>query len=292
MNNPRILITGADSQLGQSLAKLASTLPADFVFATRNVLDITDNIGTVKYFGEHQFDFCINTAAYTKVDQAEQEVAAATQINEVAPGFLATLCKNTDCKLIHISSDYVYHNGLTRPLKEDDPVTPQSVYAHSKLNGENVVLEANPNAVIIRTSWLFSEFGHNFVKTMARLITAGKPLRIVNDQIGCPTYASDLALAILTIIRTLHEESSREDLYGIFNYCNEGPTTWYDFALEIAAILEITPDITPVSTEEYGAVAARPTYSVLDTTKIKSKYGIGTRHWREGLGEVLRLRSS
>ncbi len=286
MSRPCILVTGADSQLGQSLQKLAPTINADFVFASRRDMDIADVASVVKFFSSKHFDFCVNTAAYTKVDLAEQESEQAASANSIAPAILAGLCKNDGGTLIHISSDYVYHNGLTRPLKEDDPTSPKSAYALLKLQGERFAFDANPRTVIVRTSWLFSEYGHNFVKTMARLINARTPLRIVNDQIGCPTYAGDLAQAILKIITTLQSDN-RDELYGIFNYCNEGQITWYDFAREIARMLGIKADITPVSTEEYGAVAARPPYSVLDTTKIRERYQVKTPHWRERLKDVL-----
>ena len=287
MSRMRILVTGAEGQLGRSLAKHAHTSQASVVFASRSDLDIADTEAFRPFFASHQFDFCINTAAYTKVDLAEQQQQEAHLINGIAPGFLAQACHDQGCTFIHLSSDYVYHNGLRRSLREDDPVSPVSVYAQTKLEGEQNALHANPRTLIIRTSWLFSEFGHNFVKTMTRLMIAGKSLRIVNDQFGCPTYAGDLALVILKIIKTLHADGPRDEMYGIFNYCNEGTTTWYDFAREIATMLGVTPDIIPVSTSDYAAPASRPLYSVLDTTKIKKAYGIQIGHWREGLSLVL-----
>lgn len=286
MSRPRILVTGADGQLGRSLQALSTSFQADWIFTTRTELDISDDNAIREFFKERHFDFCINTAAYTKVDLAEQESEQANLINAVAPGLLAMACHQQGCVFVHLSSDYVYDNGLTRPLKEDDPVSPTSVYARTKLEGERLAMQSNPRTLIIRTSWVFSEYGHNFVKTMARLLSSGKALSIVNDQIGCPTYASDLAEAILKIVRTIHADN-RGNVFGVYNFCNDGPVTWYAFAKEIGKMLGIEPDITPVSTGEYGAPATRPLYSVLDTRKVVEMFGIEIRDWRVGLGIVL-----
>jgi len=286
MNNPRILVTGAGGQLGRSLERISHIVHGYFTFASRQDLDISDAVAVREYFAAHTFDFCINTAAFTQVDLAEQNIESAHLLNVIAPGLLAEACSKQQCTLIHISSDYVYHNDIVRPLREDDPTNPVSVYARTKFEGEQVVIQGNPQTIVLRTSWLFSEYGYNFVKTMVRLLTAGKALRVVDDQYGCPTYCGDLAEAIMKIIHTIDKNSDTE-MWGIFNYCCEGPVSWYGFACEIASYLEISPDITPVTTAEYGAAAARPPYSVLDTTKIEDTFSVATRHWREGLIRVL-----
>ena len=288
MTKPGILVTGAEGQLGRSLAKIAPLHELDFVFVSRRDLDIADANQIREYFANTQFDFCINTAAYTKVDLAEQEKDQAYVINADAPGYLSVECSRQNCVLIHISSDYVYDNGLHRPLREDDPVAPASVYARTKLEGEVRALRENTHTVIIRTSWLFSEYGHNFVKTMARLMEEGRSLQIVNDQAGCPTYAGDLASAIVGIIQTMNSAPGRNDTYGVFNYCNTGSTTWYDFAIEIASVLGVIPNIRAVSSAEYSTAAKRPHYSVLNTEKIRGVFDIEIPHWKKGLQHVLR----
>jgi dTDP-4-dehydrorhamnose reductase len=287
MTIPRILVIGANGQVGKSLAELTSMFDAEWTFVARNDLDITDATAAERFFTAQQFDFCINTAAYTQVDKAEDEPEHAFLVNSVAPGIISTLCALQDCVFMHFSTDYVYDNGLTRPLEETDPLAPASVYAKTKLEGELRAQAVNPKTVVIRTSWVFSEYGNNFVKTMARLITQGKALSVVNDQTGCPTYSRDLALAVIQIITNLNQKSAAEGVYGVYNYSNDGPTTWFDFATEIASQLHVNASISPVSTKEYGAKAARPTYSVLNTSKIRDTFAIDPPHWRDGLIRVI-----
>ena len=286
MSGLRILVTGASGQLGRSLADIKETLPAEWVFTQRGELDISDPTGVQQYFAAHRFDYCFNTAAYTRVDGAETDRDAARMINETAPGIVGACCAQQGCALIHFSTDYVYDNGLTRPLKEDDPCTPASVYAHSKLAGERLALAANGKTLMIRTSWVFSEYGHNFVRTMARLLMESRSVRVVNDQVGCPTYAGDLAKALVHIIQRF-EAGDPKAVFGLYNFCNSGAVTWYDFALEIGRQLGIGARISPVSTEEYGALAARPPYSVLDTSKIESAFDLQIQPWEKGLTQVL-----
>jgi len=287
MSQPRILVTGSDGQLARSLAGLKQTLHAEWVFTRKSDLDISDARAIQRYFADNRFDYCINTAAYTKVDQAETDEARARRLNETAPGVISTCCARQGCALFHFSTDYVYHNGLTRPLTEEDPCHPQSVYAHTKFGGEQLALATHPKTVVIRTSWVFSEYGHNFVKTMARLLLDGRPVRVVNDQIGCPTYAGDLAKAVIQIISRLETGHSQAP-YGVYNYCNSGEITWYDFVLQIARELGVQAEITPVSTSDYGAAAPRPAYSVLETSKIRAAFELEIPHWHAGLIRVLR----
>lgn len=282
----QVLVTGADGQLGRSLQAIAHTTGHVFDFAPRQILDISDHEAVKRYFDPRQIRYCINTAAYTQVDRAEEDSTQAHLLNTRAPEHLAAICHDHGCVLIHLSTDYVYHNALRRPLREDDPTHPVSVYAKTKLAGELRAMAANPETIVVRTSWLFSKYGHNFVKTMARLMRDGRPLRVVDDQTGCPTYAGDLAGALLRIIDTL-DAGVISRPFGVYNYCNEGMTTWYGFANAIASHLGLDVQITPVHSAEYGAPAPRPGYSVLDTTKIRSAFGLQIPHWSEGLTKAL-----
>jgi len=286
MKTTRILVTGAHGQLGQTLKALTPLDGFEFTFASHIELDITKQELISEFFDKQHFDVCINTAAYTHVDLAEQEQEKAIALNALAPGLLAKACRNHGAALIHFSSDYVYHNGLTRPLREDDPASPASVYAKSKLEGEHNAFSANPRTLIIRTSWLFSEYGHNFVKTIVRLMRSGKSLRVVNDQTGCPTYAGDLAKAVIKVVNRLKSDDDTY-LFGIYNYSNSGQVTWYDFARAIEDAIGLDATITPVTTAEYGAAAVRPNYSVLDTEKIQRAFAVETPDWHAGLQKVV-----
>ena len=287
MSTRRILVTGATGQLGRCLADRQSQFTADWRFVSREELDLADPNGIEAYFNSNAFDVCINTAAYTAVDSAEHENQLAHLINAEAPAHLARFCAASNCKLIHFSTDYVYDNGLSRPLREDDPLNPKSVYAKSKLEGEQNVERHCHESIVIRTSWVFSEYGHNFVKTMARLMSKGRPLKVVDDQVGCPTYAGDLADMTLVVLDRIFNPAG-DRLWGVYNYANSGPVSWYEFANQIAGRLGLNAELSPVSTVEYGAVAPRPAYSVLDTTKIQTTFGIAVRSWEEGLSHVLR----
>nr|WP_290934408.1 dTDP-4-dehydrorhamnose reductase [Haliscomenobacter sp.] len=222
--------------------------------------------------------------AYTAVDKAEQENELAFAINAHAPGILAEACWEKGVQLIHYSSDYVYHNGINRPLLETDPSMPRSIYAHSKLEGDKRVL-AHPGALVFRTSWVYSSFGHNFVKTMLRLGQERDTLRVVNDQIGTPTYARDIARMSLQIL--LSEQSGEQA--GIFNYSNEGVCSWYDFARAIFDLSGIPCRVEPIPSTAYPTPAARPSYSVLDKSKFKAAFGLEIPYWRDSLVECLHL---
>lgn len=281
-----ILVTGAGGQLGMEIWKLSDQYPSyNFLFTTREELPI-DNFDLVKkYFEQQQIDSCINCAAYTAVDKAESEKEKAFLINAEAAGNLAAVCKDHQTQFIHISTDYVFDGTASSPYKEEDKVSPMSIYGASKLKGEELVLNNNASSIIIRTSWVYSSFGNNFVKTMLRLMNEKTSINVVNDQYGSPTYAADLAKMILTI--TDRENSSSQS--GIFNYCNEGVITWYKFATEIKDFIKSNCNINPIPTIQYPTPAKRPHYSVLDTSKIKNTFNIDIPEWKDSLHECLSL---
>lgn len=281
----KILVTGGLGQLGSELNQLSSQHPAEFIFTDVKGLDITNKAEVSNYFNQHQFDYCINCAAFTAVDKAEEDPNLAESINVSGVRNLADACKEMDATLIHISSDYVYHNEVNRPMVEMDPTTPQGMYAQTKLKGDFAAL-THTKSIVVRTSWVYSSFGNNFVKTMLRLGNERDALGIVFDQVGTPTYARNIAQTILLIINQCEEGNAE---YGIFNFSNEGVTSWYDFAMEIFRIKNINCNVSPILSKQYPTPAKRPTYSVLDKSKIKDKYGIEIPHWRDSLEECLEL---
>lgn len=279
-----ILVTGANGQLGNELQVLSKQFSSyRFLFVTRNELPI-DNFKAVKnYFENEQIDFCINCAAYTAVDKAESEIEQAFSINADAVGNLAHICKEHHARLIHISSDYVFDGNATSPYKEDEGVGPVSVYGKSKLKGEALAFNNNASSIIIRTSWVYSSFGSNFVKTMKRLMKEKESINVVSDQYGCPTYAADLASVIMKIVES---ESAPA---GIYNYSNEGVITWYLFACAIKKIIKSKCAVNPIPTEQYPTPAKRPYYSVLDTSKIKNTFRISIPKWKDSLEKCMEL---
>lgn len=280
-----ILVTGAGGQLGMEIWKLSGRYPScKFLFVTREDLPM-DNFKLVKnFFEQHQIDHCINCAAYTAVDKAESENEKAFVINADAAGNLATICKAHQAQLIHISTDYVFDGTSSTPYKEEDGISPINVYGASKLRGEELVFNNNADAIIIRTSWVYSSFGNNFVKTMLRLLREKESINVVSDQYGCPTYAADLAEAITTIVEKQNEGYSQP---GIFNYCNAGVISWYEFAKAIKKYIKSKCTINPITTSQYPVAAKRPQYSVLDTTKIKATYGVAVPNWKDSLHTCL-----
>ena len=277
-----LLITGGNGQLGRCLSR---TLKDDYALTilTRAEFDLAhpeDFLGT--YLNARPYKAVINTAAYTAVDQAEKEPETAQLINSTAVGEIAQACAHVDVPLIHISTDYVYDNGLKRPLREDDPVNPRSIYAKTKLAGEKAALSANPQSYIIRTSWVFSEYGKNFVRTMLSLASRGIAPKVVNDQAGCPTYAGDLSEAIAAVL-----SRTGRSLPGIYNFCNSGATNWYEFARKIYETAGLDIDVSPITTVEFGAPAPRPGYSVLDTSRFRQTFGINPRPWTEALADCI-----
>lgn len=284
---PTILITGSNGQLAREIDVVAAHQNGyNFLFATRDDLLIENREGLELFFEEHRIDYCINCAAYTGVDKAESEKEKAFLINADAVGGLAEICRIHKAKLIHISTDYVYDGNARLPLKEGDAVDPINVYGASKLKGEQLAIEKNPATVIIRTSWVYSSFGNNFVKTMLRLFNEKDEISVVADQYGRPTYAADLANVIMIFIDKMKEGS---DLSGVVNYCNEGITTWYEFAEEIKIISNSNCKINPIPTSAYQTAAVRPMYSVLDTSKIKTMLDLEIPFWNDSLKKCVTL---
>lgn len=284
-----LLITGANGQLGRELHAVQDQFPDfHFHFADRSVLDITDDAQVRDLFQERSFDYCINCAAYTAVDKAESEAETARAVNVEGVRHLAASCLMHRAQLVHFSSDYVYHNSLNRPLLETDPVEPKGVYARTKLEGEQMAQTIHISTTIIRTSWVYSSFGHNFVKTMLRLGRERDALRVVYDQIGAPTYARHLALAVLQMIDLQQKgQLPQNALNGIFHYSNEGVCSWYDFAAAIFELSGTSCVLSPIESKDYPTPAARPFYSVLNKGKIKNAFALKIPHWREGLRECL-----
>lgn len=274
----KILVSGSNGQLGSELKELASRFPsADFIFLGRNQLSISDSDALQTIFQQHQPNYFINCAAYTAVDKAEEEKEAALEVNGRAVGAIAELCRQNNCRFIHISTDYVFNGKGQAPLKETDKVDPVNAYGESKLAGEQLALKHNPDVIVIRTSWVYSYYGKNFVKTMMRLMKEKESIGVVSDQIGSPTYAADLAEAILEIIR------SGKWMPGIYNYSNEGTISWFDFAREIKTLIKSSCVVNPLTTSQFPTPAKRPAYSVLDKTKIQTTYHIKLKDWKDSL---------
>lgn len=282
----KVLVTGANGQLGRELQALASEFPElSLLPVDRNTLDIAAADAVAHFFEDTVLDYCINCAAYTAVDKAEQERDLAFAINAQGAANLAKVCATKSVQLLHFSSDYVYHNQENRPLLETDATTPQGVYAASKLEGDLQVLALDPSALVFRTSWVYSSFGHNFVKTMLRLGAERGALRVVCDQIGTPTYARDIARMSLQLIQSGKAKEHR----GIFNYSNEGVCSWYDFAQAIFELSGVKCKVDAIPSSAYPTPAARPAYSVLDKGKFKTTFGLDIPYWRESLGGCLEM---
>lgn len=282
MATKKILVTGSNGQLGSELKDLASQhADFDFVFLTRAELPLNDNAVLAKAVAERQPDFVINCAAYTAVDKAESEREDAFQINATAVGVLAKAAADAGAKFVHVSTDYVFDGTRRAPLKEDDAVSPVNVYGESKLAGEEAALANNPCSVIIRTSWVYSYHGKNFVKTMLRLMAEKESISVVADQWGSPTYAADLAAAILQIVQSAQWQP------GIYHFSNQGVITWFDFAKEIAAQTQSTCAVQPTTTANFPTPAKRPAYSVMDKSKIAERYGIAMNDWKASLRQCL-----
>lgn len=278
----KILVTGCNGQLGNEVRELATQTPFDFVFTDVAELDITDSNAVTALFAQEHFDFAINCAAYTNVNKAESDEELAEKINALAPENLAKACKTYQCKFIHISTDYVFDGSHCQPYSEDEAVCPQSAYGRTKLDGEQRVLAAHDMSIIIRTAWLYSTYGNNFVKTMIHYGKEKDSLNVVFDQVGTPTYAGDLAQAIITII-TKVTQGEKAFVPGIYHFSNEGVCSWYDFTKEIHAIAGITCQVNPIETKDYPTPATRPFYSVLNKAKIKNTYGVTVPYWKDSL---------
>ena len=277
-----ILVTGASRQLGQAIRHIAPNYTdLQFIFASSQDLDITDQNRVAHFFEHNKIDFCINAAAYTAVDKAETEVEKAEAINVSGPKYLAVACKKSNAKLIHISTDFVFDGSAVKPYSETDETNPIGVYGRTKLEGEQAVANNCDLFFIIRTSWVYSQFGNNFMKTMLRLASERDSLNVVSDQTGTPTNAVDLAEALLSIVK------SNNSGYGIYNFSNEGTASWYDFAKEIFSINDICIDVNPIPTEAFPTPAKRPKYSVLDKSKIKNSFKIEIKSWQEALQQTI-----
>lgn len=282
-----ILITGANGQLGTEMRNLSAQHPNHTYFFTDVAeLDITNRVAVQRFVTDNAIDLIVNCAAYTNVDKAEEDEPTARLINADAVENLALASQTTKdkrhmTKIIHISTDYVFSGNESAPCLESDAVAPRTAYGRTKLEGEQLLLAANPDAVIIRTAWLYSPYGNNFVKTMLRLGKERDELRVVNDQIGTPTYAADLAAAIYAVIETPEWHP------GIYHFTDEGICSWYDFTVEILRQAGIACKVTPIKSSEYAYKTPRPAYSVLDKTKIKSTFGITIPAWEDSLAQCL-----
>lgn len=276
----RILVTGANGQLGSEMRKLGAVSPNEYIFTDVQELDITNKEAVMSFVEQNGVNIIVNCAAYTNVDKAEDDEATAELINATAVGNLAEAAKAVDGTLFHVSTDYVFGADGNTPRSEDMPTNPLGVYGKTKLNGEQAIAAVGAKAIIIRTAWLYSEFGNNFLKTMLRLTAEKESLNVVFDQVGTPTYAGDLALVIFSII----EGNLYAGNEGVYHFSNEGVCSWYDFANEIAiAAGNINCNIQPCHSSEFPSKVTRPPYSVLDKTKIKQTFGVDIPHWRDSM---------
>ncbi len=279
----KILVTGAYGQLGNEINCLTAKFPDwQFLFTDVDSLDITSESELEAWFQNHKPDYVINCAAYTAVDKAESDIEAAVNVNELAPKILAKYSKTYSAKFIHISTDYVFDGKGCVPYSEEDSVNPKSIYGKTKLQGEKNCFEVNVDSIIIRTSWLYSSFGNNFVKTMLRLGSEKGQLNVVFDQVGTPTYAADLAKSILEII-SISAKNPEKFVPGIYHYSNEGVASWYDFAKAVFEISGVKCTVSPVRSVEFQTPAKRPDFSVLDKSKIKYTFGMTIPYWKDSL---------
>ena len=276
-----LLVTGANGQLGNSIRLLAKNYSGyNFLFTDVDTLDITDPAAVRAMIKDNRVDYVLNCAAYTAVDKAEEDEALCRRINAFAVGVLGEAAHEAGAKMIHVSTDYVFNGTGYRPYVETDATRPVSAYGRTKLAGEEMLQEVCPDAVIIRTAWLYSEFGNNFVKTVLRLGKERDELGFVFDQIGTPTYAGDLAAARRSVLPSAHGNAF---VPGIYHFSNEGVCSWYDFTVKILQIAGIDCRVLPIETKDYPTKAVRPPYSVLNKRKIKETYGVVIPHWEESL---------
>jgi dTDP-4-dehydrorhamnose reductase len=314
MSKPKILVTGANGQLGTALKTLSAAYPAfDFIFLTKEELPIHRIELVAQYFSTVKPAYCINAAAYTAVDKAETDKENAFLINGDAVGVLASACSKFETKFIHISTDYVFDGTSPTPYKETDRTNPANTYGLSKLRGEALCLLNNKDAIIIRTAWVYAEHGNNFVKTMLRLMKERPEINVVSDQVGAPTYAGDLAEAILTIVNSESATGNRQSedgkrqskngngqsaagsnshsdikwVPGIYHYSNQGRISWYDFAVAIKELSGSACKVNPIPTTQYPTPAKRPAFSLLDTHKIQYTYQLKIPDWKDSLQRCL-----
>jgi dTDP-4-dehydrorhamnose reductase len=279
----KILVTGGKGQLASCIKDLEKSYDnLKLIYTDCQELDITDLEAVEAFFKKTHIDYCINCAAYTAVDQAEIEQKLASEVNELGAKNLATICNDFRATLIHISTDFVFDGKKTEPYTELDFVNPISVYGETKLEGEQQIIKILAKYYIIRTSWLYSEHGNNFMKTMMRLAQTRNEISVVSDQIGTPTYARDLAQVLLILILKNNKE------YGVYHYSNEGVASWYDFANAIFQISGVNMKITGIPAQQYPTLAKRPAYSVMDKSKIKCEFGISPLYWKDSLLNCLK----
>ena len=284
MSKPIILVTGQNGQLGNELKVLSKHYTQyDYIFTDVDELDITDAAKVESFFDRYKPAICINAAAYTAVDKAETDRELAMKINAYAVGNLAENCNNIDTAFIHVSTDYVFDGTATSPYIEDHPVSPGNFYGESKLKGEEIALAKHPSTVIIRTSWVYSFFGNNFVKTMLRLMKERESINVINDQSGSPTYAADLAEVIMQIA------AKKENNGGIYHFSNEGIISWFDFAVAIKELAGMRCEVKPIDSSGYPTPAKRPAYSAMSKEKIKTTFGIQLKDWKDSLQQCLKL---
>ena len=285
----KILVLGCKGQLGQCLNDQLAITEHEVVYTSRGQIDIAEFEVTKAQMLEISPDLVINATAYTAVDKAEEERQAADRINHLAVANISNICNQLDCWFIHVSTDYVFDGNSEVPYKEDNPTNPQGIYGDSKLKGEEAIEASGCKYLIIRTAWVYSEYGNNFLKTMLRLGADRDELSIVGDQIGCPTYAQDIAKSIVSILSCLDLKDSSS---GIYHYCGDEPCSWYDFARAIFSEAKINGLKTPsyiksITTVDYPTPAIRPAYSVLDCTKIESFFDVTRSNWRDGIRIVI-----
>jgi len=285
-----ILITGSYGQLGSELKNLEKRYSSEtkMFFTDADSLDITNELQVADFCKDKQLSYIVNCAAYTAVDKAETDSENAFLINAEGPRVLASVALKNNIRLIHVSTDYVFDGKNHRPYREGDPENPESVYGHSKYEGEQNIIGIDPEYMIIRTSWLYSVYGQNFVKTMIRLGKERPEMNVVFDQVGSPTNAADLAFAITEIIRKCEMEN-HSFVKGIYHYSNEGVCSWYDFAKTIHEMIGLECAVYPIESKDYPVPAKRPFYSVLNKAKIKADYHLEIRHWKEALAECISI---
>ena len=282
--NINVLVTGSMGQLGSEIKELSSNYNYNFFFTTRDDIDITSKDSIKEFCQTNSINVIINCAAYTAVDKAQSDIENADLVNRKAVKKLSIVAKELDIKLIHISTDYVFDGKNFKPYVEEFQTNPQSVYGKTKLDGENEIRDINPlNSIIIRTSWVYSYYGNNFVKTMLRLGKEKEELGVIFDQVGTPTYAKDLAITILDIVPQI--ENSKVEIY---NYSNEGVLSWYDFAKEIMKMAKLNCKVKAIETYQYPTPAKRPHFSLLNKSKIKSKFNLEIPYWKDGLDDCLK----
>jgi dTDP-4-dehydrorhamnose reductase len=289
MSQPVILVTGANGQVGQELRVLAASYPAfEFVFTSHENMPVNDEAAVQKVFAAHRPAYCINCAAYTAVDKAESEQDLAYQVNAEGARLLAAACKTFNTRFIHISTDYVFNGQSPAPYTEEAPTDPVNLYGASKLKGEQLCLQNDPQAIIIRTAWVYSSFGKNFVKTMMKLMADRPAINVVSDQVGAPTYAADLAKCMMHIIANC-QLSIANWIPGLYHYSNQGRISWFEFAVAIKELTGSSCTVNPIPSEQYPTPAKRPAFSLLDTNKIRNTFGCSIPEWRESLKECIKL---